>query len=92
MYSPNGRFHNGFEVYTKRDSSQLLYWIPGAGGKWIIADAIGSGFRASEPNGASPSGMAGPGSKWLTWKEPSSQWALDGSFSVAGAVCLRFIR
>ena len=39
---------NGHNVYTKKDGSKVLYWVPDGGGKWIIADAVGPEVRRPE--------------------------------------------
>ena len=67
--SINGVYHsNGDAVFANGDGSRVLYWQPGDGGKWVIADAVGTGFRASEARGASPAGADnGPRGSWHNW-------------------------
>ena len=77
-YTRSNQTENGFPVYKKKDL--VLYWHGTNGGQWNIADAIGSGFRASD---TSPDGAVGPStSGWKTWD--GNQWALESTLHVTG--------
>ena len=80
-YSRSNQTENGFPVYTKQ--GLVLWWARHGtrGGQWSISDAIGSGFRATEPVNTSPSGTSGPStSGWNTWH--GNQWVLESTLHV----------
>ena len=56
------------------DSSRVLYWTPDMGGKWVIADRIGQGLRAVQPDGSAPTSDAPPEAGWLVWSGRESSW------------------
>ena len=78
FYARSDQIQNGFPVYTKQ--GLVLHWQGSSVGQWIIADAIGSGVRASD---TSPDGAVGPStSGWQTWD--GNQWALESTLHVTG--------
>ena len=79
FYTRSDLTENGFPVYTKHD--KVMYWHGTNGGQWNIADAIGSGCRAS--NTSPDDGADGPStSGWKTWD--GNQWALESTLHVTG--------
>ena len=78
FYTHSDLVENGFPVYTKQ--GKVMYWHGTNGGQWDIADAIDSGWRASDN---SPDGAVGPStSGWQTWD--GNQWALESTLHVTG--------
>ena len=92
IYTPAGdhigSHLNGCPVYANQDSSRLLHWVPDAGGKWIIADAVDSDVpRAIESNLASSTGGTGPAlenPEWMTMKK--SGWQREKSVTITGVL------
>jgi len=79
FYARSDQIENEFPVYTKQ--GLVLYWQGSSGGQWIIADAIGSGLRATEPSNTSPDGATGPStSGWNALN--GNQWAPESTLRV----------
>ena len=78
---------NGHPYYKKGTSNtaRVLYWQPHSGGRWIIADGVGRGFHAVEPNGSSPTFQPPIASGWLVWSNASHVAWVPGAIS--GETC-----
>ena len=76
VYYQASQLVHGHSYYTKATgkATRVLYWMPGAGGKWVVADQIGRGFRAVQPDGSTPAFGPPSGSIWLVLGD---SWAME---------------
>ena len=78
VFTANGQTQNGLPVRSNR-AGLVLYWTRDGGGKWVIANAIGSGLLARQPDGTDPDGTMGPaaGGSWASWNRRTQRFDGD---------------